>query len=105
MALLVQTPSAALPDDAHERRPVHVGVGDAGDEIGRARPEGAEANPRLAGQPAVGVRGEGGGLLVPAEHETDGAVQERDHEVGILFPRHSEYVRDALRFQAAHEQV
>ena len=101
----MQAPGAALADDANERRPVHVGVGDAGDEVGRSRPEGAEAHSRLAGQPPVGVRSEGGGLLVPAEHEPDAAVHQRDHHVSVLFPWNAEDVRDALRLQTANEQV
>ena len=93
------------PMDAHQRRPVHVGIGDAGDEVGRPRSEGAETHPRLAGQPPVGVGGEGGGLLVPAEHEPDGAVHQRDHHVSVLFPRNAEDVGHAFRLQAADEQV
>ena len=105
VALLVQAPGAALADDAHHRRAVHVGVGDAGDEIGRSGPESAETYPRLAGQSSVCVGGKGGGLLVPAEHEADGAVHQRDHHVRVLFPRHPEDVGDAFRLQAADEQV
>ena len=105
VALLVQAPGAALADDAHERRPVHVGVGDAGDEVRRPGAQRSEAHPGLARQPAVGVRGEGGRLLVPAEHKSDRAVQQGDHEVGVLLPRHPEDVRDALRLQTTHEQI
>ena len=105
VALLVQAPGAPLPDDAHQRRAVHVGVGDPGDEVRRPRPQGAEADPRLAGEAPVRVRGEGGGLLVPAEHEPDAAVHEREHHVRVLLARHAEDVGDALRFQAADKEV
>ena len=105
VALLVQATGAALADDAHHRRAVHVGVGDTGDEVGRSRPQGAETHTRFPGQPPVGVGGERGGLLVPAEHEADGAVHQRDHHVRVLFPGNPEDVGDALRLQAAYEQV
>ena len=53
-----------LPGDADQRHGVHEGVGDAGDEVRRARAGGAVADARLAGDARVGVGGVGGALLV-----------------------------------------
>ena len=50
VAFLVQAPGAGLADDGDHRRAVHVGVGQAGDQVGRAGSQGGQADAGLAGQ-------------------------------------------------------
>ena len=76
MALLVQTVGVRLADDADQRRAVHVGVGDTGHQVGRARAQRAETHARPAGESAIDVGHERGGLLVAAQDEFNGAYKE-----------------------------
>ena len=105
VALLVEALGAGLADEADQRCAVHVGVGDAGHEIGGARAEGAEADARLARQPAIHVGHEGRRLLVPAQDEIDVAVHQRHHHVGVLFAGNAEDVGHALGFEALDQKI
>ena len=105
VALLVEALGIGLAEDADQRRAVHVGVGDASDQVGRARPERAEADAGLAGQPAIGVGHERRGLLVAAQHELDLAIHQGNHHVGILLARNAEDVGHALGLETPHEEV
>ena len=105
VALLVQPLGAGLADEADHGRAVHVGVGDAGHEIGGAGAEGAEADARLAGQPAVDVGHEGRRLLVATEDEVDVALDQRHHHVGVLLAGNAEDVGHALGFEAPDQKI
>ncbi len=99
----MQPPGRCLPDDGDERRAIHIGVGHAGHQVGRAGPERAEAYPGFAGQPAVGVGHKRGGLFVAAKNELDLAIQQRDHDVGVFLAGHPKNVGHALVFEALNE--
>ena len=105
VALLVQPGGRALADNADQRGSVHVGIGNAGHQIGRPRPQRRQTDPGLAGQPAIDIRHEGGGLLVPAKDEIDRTVHQRQHDIGVLLARHAENVGDTLGLQTADEQI
>ena len=74
VAFLVQARGRALARDGDDRRAVHVGVGDAGDEVGGAGAERGHANARAAGEAPVDVGHEGRALLVVAGDELDRAA-------------------------------
>ena len=60
----------------------------------------AQTDSRFPRQSAVHVRHEGRPLFVPAYHEFNGRVQQRDHYVGIFFPRDPEDVLHPFVLQA-----
>ncbi len=93
-----------LAGNGHHRSPVHVGVRDPGDQIGRAGPQRRQAYTRLAGQAPVYVGHEGGALFVPHGDEPDVAVEQRIHDVQVLFARNAEDVLDPFVLQATHKQ-
>ena len=62
--LLVELVEPGLAGDRDHRRAVEERVGDAGDEVRRAGPEGRHRDRGAAGQPAVDVGHERGALLV-----------------------------------------
>ena len=57
--------------DAHDGRGIHVGGGDAGDQIGAAGAGGGEAHAHLAGGTGVAVRGVARALLVGGQDVPD----------------------------------
>ena len=101
--------SLSEPDLAGEgdhRRPVEVGVGDAGDEVGGARAEGGHGHRAAARQAAVDVRHERGALLVAGGDVADARViRERLEDVHRLLAGHREDVLAALRLEAIDEQL
>ena len=106
VALLVHLREARLARQRDHRRAVEVGVGEAGDEVGRAGPERAEADARPAGQAAVGVGHERPALLVPDRQELDRlGVVERIVQVERLLARDPEDVLDALVLEAPDEEL
>ena len=96
---------APCPAMATIGRAVHVGVGDAGDEVGRARTERRHAHAGAAGQASVHVGHERRALLVVRGDELDRAVEQRIHHVDVLFAGNAEDVLDALVLEALHEQL
>ena len=64
VGFLVELVGAGLAGDRDHRRPIEEGVGDAGDEVGRARPERRHRDRGAAGEPAVDVGHERRALLV-----------------------------------------
>ena len=104
--LLVQAMGRTLSGKHQHGSAVHVGIRDPRNEIGRARPQGPETHRRIARQPAVDLRHEGGALLVPRQHEGDRLRRlEGNHEVGVFLSRYAEYVLDALVRKALDEQI
>ena len=65
---------AHLPRDADERRRVHPGVGDRGDEVRGAGTGGRDGDPDPAGGARVALRHVAGALLVAGENVADGGA-------------------------------
>ena len=69
--------------DAEDRRTLEGGLGETGEEIGGAGPEGAEADAGPTGELAFGVGHVGGGRLVVRQDELDAValkgVEHRQH--------------------------
>ena len=105
MRFLVDAVPAALAGDGHQRRPVEVGIGDPGGEIGGARAQRREAHPRAAGEPAPGVRHEGGALLVPRGDELDPRIHQGVDDVEDLLAGHAEDVAHPLVLQTPRNDV
>ena len=105
VTLLVHPRCRRLTGDRHQRRPIHVGVGDAGHEVRRTGTECGQTHSRTSGQPAVDVGHEGGSLLVARGHEADRAAEEGVHHIQILFARNTEHVRETFVLQAADKQL
>ena len=101
----MQPSRRGLADDAQHRRVVHVGVGNASNEVRRTGAEGAETGCRLASESSVRVGHERGRLLVPAQHELDWAVDERDHEIGVLLAGNAEDMAFALCLEATDKKI
>ena len=105
MGLLVHALEVGLPGQSDERRAVEEGVGHAGEEVRRPRPERAEADTGALGQAAVHVRHVGAPLLMANRDEIDGRVVEGFVEVQGLLARDAEDVLDPLDLQALHEKI
>ena len=104
VALLVQTGRGALSGNRHDRRAIHVRVGDAGDEVCRPGTQGGHAHPSAPGQATVHVSHERGALLVVRGDELDGTVQQCIHHVDVFFAGNAEDVLDTFVLQALDEQ-
>ena len=60
-----------LAGDGDQRHGIHVGVGDAGDEVGRAGAAGGHADARPAGGAGVAFGGKRAALLVARQDRAD----------------------------------
>ena len=69
VGLLVHALDVGLAGEGDERSAIEEGVGDRGDEVGRARAEGPQTDAGSAGQPPVGVGHVGPALLVADRDE------------------------------------
>ena len=105
MALLVEACRRTLSGDGDDRSAVHVGVGHARDEVGRARAERRHAHAGTARQAPVHVGHEGRPLLVMGRHELDRAVEQRVHDIDVLFAGNAEDVLDTFVLQALDEKL
>ena len=105
-AIAIDEVARDVAGDHQDRRPALVGQGDAGDEIGRARPGGGDAGGRLPRGAGIAVRHEGGPLLVPGVDEADiaSAVHLGDDAVGGR-PHHAEGVLDPFRAQCLDDRL
>jgi hypothetical protein len=88
-----------LAGERDERRPVEVGLGDAGHEIRRAGAECGEARARPAGAAGHRLGHEGGAGLVLREHELEARSAEALDQVDDLPTRMAEDVTDARGVQ------
>ena len=105
VGLLVHPLEVALAGQRDQRRAVEQGVGDPGDEVGRARAERAQADPGAAGQPPVHVGHVRPALLVAHGDEGDRGVVERRVEVERLLAGDPEHVPHALGLEALDEEI
>ncbi len=85
VTLLVKTGRRSLTRDGHQRRHVHIRVGDTGDEVGRSRSERGEAYACPPGKPAVDVGHKGRSLLVSGRNEANAAGRDRVDQLKSLF--------------------
>ena len=98
-------PDRLLAGDHDHRHGAEMGVGRSRREVQRARPEGRDADARLAGEPAVGGGHEGGRLLVAGQHQLDrGGAQRLDH-VEVLLARDAEDALDALVLERRDQEI
>ena len=78
-----------LAGDRDHRRVVHVRRGEAGHQVGGARPRGGDAHARPPARAGVAVGGVGRGLLVPHQHVAEPGilrqrvVERHDRAAGI----------------------
>jgi hypothetical protein len=94
-----------LAGDRHDRRTVHLGRGDPGDEVGGARPRRRHTDARASGGARIPVRGVGRGLFVAHQDVAQGRslrqgmVERHDRAAGI--PEHQ--LHPLLLEQAAED--
>ena len=105
VAFLVQPCGRPLSRNGHDGCTIHVGVGDAGNEVRRPRTQSRQANARTSGEPPVDVCHEGRALLMARGDETDGAVEERIQHVDVLFAGHAEDVLNLLILETSNEKL
>ena len=105
VALLVHAGGGRLPGDGHDRRSIHIRVGDPGHQVRRAGTQRGEANPGPTREPPVNVGHEGRPLLVARRDELDGAVEQYVHHVNVLFARDAKDALDPFVLKTADEQL
>ncbi len=66
-----------LAGDGHDGRRVHIGRGQAGDQVGRAGARGGDADAHLAGGAGIAIGGVGRSLLVAHQDVVDRIVGQR----------------------------
>ena len=76
MAFLVWRLVEPLANDGDNRRSVHVGIGEACQQIGNARSERTETDAGLTGKASIGIGHKRGRLFVTAQHKIDIAVHQ-----------------------------
>jgi hypothetical protein len=77
-----------------------MGVGRAGREVQRTRPERRDAHARLSGKPPMCRRHERGRLLMTSQNELDLGVAKRLDDIEIFLARHAEDAVDTLILQS-----
>ena len=96
---------ALLAGDHDHRHRAEQRVGRAGRQIQRARPERRDAYARLAGQPAVGRRHEGRGLLMTRDDEPDRRFADGFDDVEVFLAGNSEDSIDTLVLERRDEKI
>ena len=105
MGLLVDPPQPHLGAEGHQGRAVRLGVGDPEQQVDGPGAEGGEANPRLAGDPAVHLGHEGGALLRAHQDKAEGRIVEGIHQVDDLLAGETENVVYSFVFQAFGDEL
>ena len=101
---LLAAEDALLARDHDHRHRAQQGVGGAGRQIERARTQRREANPGLAGQPAMGRGHEGRRLFMACHHQPDRRTAQRFDDIEIFLSRNAEYLLYAFVLQCRDEQ-
>src|ERR1700730_9153303 len=94
-----------LAGDHNHRHGAEQRKGSASGQVQRAWTQGREADARLAGQPPVGRRHEGCGLLVPGHDQLDSGAAPRFDNVEGFFPWNAKDLLDTLILKGGDEQV
>ena len=99
-----------LVDRARATKDHHRGAVDRGrvgpsEQVERSRPGSRGAYPRLAGHTGVGMRREGGGLLVAKVDGLDAEILRRHHDIEVWTAHQVEEDRYALFLQGPGHQV
>lgn len=105
MRLLVQPRGTRLTGDCYQRGVVHISISDAGDQIGRPRTEGGETDTGTATESSPEIGHEGRALFVSGGDELDLRIEQRIHDIEVLFARNTEDVLNTLVLQALHHQL
>ena len=94
-----------IAGDGDHRRAVEPGVADAGREVGRARPERRDAQPRRARHAAGDIGGKTRRAFVRGEHEIDAALAHRLHQRQHVAARNAEAARDAGGLERGDDEI
>lgn len=105
LTLVMQPVESALRRDGDEGRLVEIGIGDRRHEVGRAWTKGRKANPGFACQPSPHAGNEPGALLVPARHELDLRVFQREQKIFGLLARHPEDEAHAFALETSDDEI
>ena len=106
VGLLVELVRGRLAGDRDHRGAVEVRVGDAGDEVRRARPERAHRDGGATGEAPMDVGHERGALFVPGRDVADGlGPRQRLEDVHRLLAGHREDPLARLGREAVDEEV
>ena len=105
MGLLVDPAQTHLGAEGHQGRAVRLGVGDPEQQVDGPGAEGGEANPRLAGDPAVHLGHEGGALLRAHQDKAHGRIVEGIHQVDDLLAGETENEFYPLVLQAFGDKL
>ena len=93
------------PAQRHYRVAFAVGGGDAGDQVGTARPGGDQRDPGLAGQTPDRRRHKRRVGLVAYRDNLNGGVQQGVKDLVDFRTRDPEHLLHALRFQLADNHI
>ena len=95
-----------LAGDHQHRHPAERGIGRSGHEIGRARPQGGDADAGLAGVATIGRSHEACALFVARQDQLDlGGAGQRIEEIEVFLAGHAENIFAALFLQTLDEQI
>ena len=101
---LAEDVGGGLAGDRQHRQPLGVGVGDPGDEVGRARPRRGDAGSGPERHPRVAARHEGRALLVLDQHALHAGVVQAVVDRQHVRARHAEDVVDPQALQIPDDQ-
>ncbi len=102
-ASLTEDVGRGLAGNHQNGLPVGIGVGDAGDQIGRPWPSGGDAGRDLAGDPCIAAGHKRGPLLVLGKYRLDVGVIERIVDRQNVGPGHTENVFDTQMLHIADD--
>ena len=75
MALFMQPGGRALPGNGNHGCQIHIGIGDAGNQVGCSGPQGGQADPCPAGETAVNIRHKGSALFMAGQYKLNIAIE------------------------------
>ena len=105
MGLFIDPAQAHLGAEGHQRGAVRLGVGHPEQQVDGPGAEGGEADPRLAGDPAVHVGHEGGRLFRTHQDKAHGGLVEGIHQVDDLLAGEAEDVLYPFILQAPGNEL
>ena len=99
MRLFMETLGARLRSDRHQRRPIHVRVGDPRKKVRRTWAKRRQANARFPGEPALDVGHESRALLMARLEKMDLGIKDRLQHGDVFFARYAKHVFESLVFE------